>query len=147
MARKDAARKDVEYYLGLSYAVELRQYDDGTWFARMPELPGCMTEADTLEAAIDMIRDAQQEWIRACLQDGTPIPEPKSAQPYSGQFRLRLPRSLHQELAERAEREGSSLNQTVVSLLSRALGTPSTKTRTRQSRACRGRNRKAGQAV
>jgi len=129
MGRSDARgrtmvpeRKDLDYYLKLPYAIELRQYEDGTWFARMPELRGCMTEADTQEEAMEMIRDAQRAWIAACLEDGTPIPEPQHTQPYSGQFRVRLTRSLHQELAERAKQEGTSLNQTVVSILSRAMG-------------------------
>jgi len=144
MARKPPARKALDHYLGLPYAVELRQYEDGTWFARMPELPGCMTEADTLEDVVEMVRDAQREWIAACLEDGTLVPEPRGAQAYSGQFRVRLPRSLHQELAERAEREGSSLNQTVVSLLSRALGTPTTEKPSRRRSVGRARNQKAG---
>lgn len=122
MARKTKERKGVDYYMSLPYAIEVRQYEDGTWFARMPELRGCVTEADTLEEVMEMIRDAQRAWIEACLEDGTPIPEPQHAEPYSGQFRVRLPRSLHRELAERAEREGTSLNQMVVSMLSRAAG-------------------------
>lgn len=138
MARKAAARKacpersrrDVDYYLSLPYAIELRRYEDGTWFARMPELPGCMTEADTLEETMEMIRDAQGGWIEACLEDGTPIPEPRHSESYSGQFRVRLPRSLHRELVERAEQEGTSLNQMVVSVLSRAAGMPPARRRT-----------------
>jgi antitoxin HicB len=127
MAGKVATRKDIEYYMRLPYAIESRQYEDGTWFARMPELRGCMTEADTLQEAIEMVRDAQRAWIQACLEDGTPIPEPRHVQPYSGQFRVRLTRSLHQELAERAKQEGTSLNQLMVSILSRALGMPPTR--------------------
>jgi len=123
MSRTLTKTKDIDHYLRLPYAIELRQYEDGTWFARMPELPGCMTEADTLEQAADGVRDAQREWIAACLEDGTAIPEPQEPHPYSGQFRVRITRSLHRELAERAKREGTSLNQLVVSLLSRAVGT------------------------
>ena len=137
MARRAAERKhgqprEIDRYLSLPYAIELRQYEDGTWFARMPELPGCMTEADTLEEVMEMIRNAQRAWIEACLEDGTPIPEPQRAESYSGQFRIRVPRSLHRELAQLAEREGTSLNQIVVSVLSRAAGTPATSTRTRR---------------
>jgi antitoxin HicB len=129
-ARPERSRRDVAHYLSLPYAIELRQYEDGTWFARMPELRGCVTEADTLEEAMEMIRDAQRAWIEACLEDGTPIPEPQPLPPYSGQFRVRLPRSLHRELAERARQEGTSLNQVVVSVLSRAAGLPRARGRT-----------------
>jgi len=124
MAGKTEERKDADYYMSLPYAIEVRQYEDSTWFARMPELRGCITEADTLGEVMEMIRDAQRAWIEACLEDGTPIPEPQHSEPYSGQFRVRLPRSLHRELAERAQQEGTSLNQMVVSILSRAAGMP-----------------------
>ena len=38
---------------------------------------------------------------------------------YSGQFKLRIPRSLHRLLAEHSQREGISMNQYCVYLLSR----------------------------
>jgi antitoxin HicB len=135
MPRTADNRKKIEQYLALPYAVEVRQYEDRTWFARMPELPGCMTEADTLEEVMAQIKDAQREWIAACIADGTPVPEPRQEHSYSGQFRVRVPRSLHLELAERAKAEGTSINQMVVSLLSRSIASPAP----RPSRAMRGR--------
>ena len=47
-----------------------------------------------------------------------PIPEPDSIEDYSGQFKLRLPRSLHRQLALQSKREGVSMNQYCVFLLS-----------------------------
>ena len=38
---------------------------------------------------------------------------------YSGQFKLRIPKSLHRSLAEHARQEGISMNQYCVYLLSR----------------------------
>ena len=40
---------------------------------------------------------------------------------YSGKFTVRLPKSLHQALVERAEREGVSLNLFVTNALSRTV--------------------------
>jgi antitoxin HicB len=124
MAGRRAERKGIDYYLKLPYGIELRPYEDGTWFARVVELPGCMTEADSAEEALAAIRDAQRAWIEACLEDGTPVPEPEHVPAFSGQFRVRVPRSLHHELADKARQEGTSLNQLVVSMLSRAAGEP-----------------------
>lgn len=45
--------------------------------------------------------------------------EPDSLEDYSGQFKLRIPRSLHRALAEHSQREGISMNQYCVYLLSR----------------------------
>lgn len=44
---------------------------------------------------------------------------------YSGKFTVRLPRSLHQALVDRAEKEGVSLNLFVTNALSRTVATPS----------------------
>ena len=47
------------------------------------------------------------------------IAEPESIEDYSGQFKLRIPRSLHRSLAEYAKAEGTSMNQYRLYLLSR----------------------------
>ena len=55
------------------------------------------------------------------LEEDMPIKEKESNnKEYSGQFRLRLPKSLHKHLAERAKAEGVSLNQFCVYVLSQA---------------------------
>jgi uncharacterized protein (DUF1778 family) len=41
---------------------------------------------------------------------------------YSGKVNLRMPKSLHRDLARRAEKEGVSLNQFMVVALARAVG-------------------------
>ena len=41
---------------------------------------------------------------------------------YSGRVHLRMPRSLHRDLARRAEQEGVSLNQVIVTALARSVG-------------------------
>lgn len=47
------------------------------------------------------------------------IPEPDDLEKYSGQFKLRLPKSLHRQLAEHSRREGVSMNQYCVYLLTK----------------------------
>jgi len=116
------AAKTVEEYLRLPYTIQLRQYEDGTFFADVAELPGCMTEADTAEEAVETIREAMAGWIEVALSEGLPIPEPAGEPEYSGRFLVRTPRSLHRDLVRRARAEGASLNQFVVTTLSRALG-------------------------
>lgn len=41
---------------------------------------------------------------------------------YSGKVNLRMPKTLHRDLARRAEEEGVSLNQFMVVALARAVG-------------------------
>ena len=62
---------------------------------------------------------AKKAWLEAALEEGIQIHEPDSLEAYSGQFKLRIPRSLHRLLAEHSQREGISMNQYCVYLLSR----------------------------
>ncbi|MBI5566334.1 MAG: type II toxin-antitoxin system HicB family antitoxin [Chloroflexi bacterium] len=106
-------RKDLKYYLSLPYTIQITREDETTWFARVVELPGCFTEGDTPEEAADMIQDALAGWLEIALEDGRPIPEPQTAETYSGRFVVRVPRTLHQQLVEAAAQEGVSLNQLI----------------------------------
>ena len=106
--------KTVDDYLKLPYTIEVFRddnEDDPGWVARVAELPGCLTQADTFEELGEMIEDAMRGWIEIALEDGTPVPEPRPEEAYSGKFVVRVPRSLHRRLVEQAEVEGVSLNQ------------------------------------
>ena len=84
-----------------------------------PDLPGCITCGETIEAAVANAVDAKKAWIEAALEEGIEIHEPDNLEDYSGQFKLRIPRSLHRSLAEHSKREGISMNQYCVYLLSK----------------------------
>lgn len=107
--------KDLAYYLTLEYPYTVTP-DEDEWFVNYPDLSGCMT---VVEAAADipaMAQEIKELWLETALEEGFDIPEPVTAE-YSGKFVLRLPKSLHQSLAHRAEQEGTSLNSYVVHLL------------------------------
>ena len=55
----------------------------------------------------------------AAIEEGIEIPEPVSPDKYSGQFKLRIPKSLHYSLAEHAKMEGISMNQYCLYLLAK----------------------------
>lgn len=111
--------KTIDYYLNLPYKLEIvPDIDEGGYAAKFPELPGCISVGETLESAINNANDAKREWITAALEEGVTIPEPSSYDDYSGQFKLRLPKSLHKLLADKSKEEGVSMNQYCVYLLS-----------------------------
>jgi len=117
--------KSVEYYMSLPYRVEIYPESEGSGYtALIPELPGCMTCADTLEELWNMIEEAKRGWLELSLEDGDYIPEPApvEVEEYSGRFVVRLPTSLHWQLARRAKQEETSLNQLVVMLLADSMG-------------------------
>ena len=93
--------------------------EEGGFVVSFPELPGCITCGETMESAISNAADAKKAWLEAALEEGIEIHEPDSLEEYSGQFKLRMPRSLHRSLAEHSKREGISMNQYCVYLLSK----------------------------
>ncbi|SRR5260221_4168684 len=117
--------RKVEEYLALPYHIEVVYDASGEapgWFARVVELPGCMTQAESREEVLAMIQDAMRAWIEVRVEDGQPIPQPLTDETYSGKFVVRVPRSLHRQLVEAAERDGVSLNAFVNVALARAAG-------------------------
>lgn len=112
--------KTIGYYMNLPYKLEiLPDLDEGGYVASYPELPGCITVGDSIEDVARNAVDAKREWLIAALEDGIAINEPTSLNDYSGQFKLRIPKSLHKSLAENSKREGISMNQYCVYLLSK----------------------------
>ena len=111
--------KDFNYYMSLNYRIEVLKAEEGEGYVlHCPELRGCITCAETLEHGFEMIEDAKKCWFTACIEDSIPIPEPSHSDDYSGQFKLRMPKSLHKTLMERAKQEGISMNQYCLYLLS-----------------------------
>lgn len=109
-------KKNLNYYLNLEYTIRLKKNSDGSFFAEVEELPGCMTEGDTEVEALKMIEDAKVGWIEIALERYLTVPEP-SPDEFSGKFNVRLPKSLHRRLAYRAKEEEVSLNTLVTTTL------------------------------
>lgn len=111
--------RTLNEYLQLPYHLEIvPDVDEGGYAASYPELPGCVTCADTMERAVAQAEDAKKEWLIAAMESGITIPEPDDIEGYSGQFKLRIPKSLHRQLVQQARREGISMNQYCVYMLS-----------------------------
>ncbi len=112
--------KTLNDFMKLSYRMEIMEdTDEGGFVVSYPDLPGCITCGETVEKAVENALDAKKAWLEAALEEGLQIYEPDSLETYSGQFKLRLPRSLHRALAEHSQKEGISMNQYCVYLLSK----------------------------
>ena len=110
--------KTIEEYLALPYKMEIiPDLDEGGYAVNWPELPGCVTCGETLEQAVRNAEDAKYTWLETAIEEGVEIPEPINLDDYSGQFKLRLPKSLHRTLSEQASAEGISMNQYCLYLL------------------------------
>lgn len=106
-------QRDIGYYLNLPYTFQVKRVvDEGKtyYWADVKELDGCHTSGDTWEQAYSELQGVFRTHLEIKLEYGDPIPEPLTDD-YSGKFNLRIPKSLHRKLAERAELENVSLNQ------------------------------------
>ena len=130
----------VDMLLRQPYRMIVQGDAEQGFVALVPELPGCFTAGETPDEAMALLRDAMAAWFETALLDGAVIPPPSpmvsagqairdALAPHSGQLRLRMPRTLHAELAVQAERDGVSLNTLVVTYLARGLGAEHTQSR------------------
>lgn len=63
--------KTLNEYLALPYRMELvKDPDEGGFVVSFPDLPGCITCGETLEAAVANAADAKRAWLQAALEDG-----------------------------------------------------------------------------
>lgn len=69
--------KSLDHYLALPYTIEIiPDEEDGGYVARVRELPGCLTQADTWDELLLMVEDAKRLWLESALEHGDAIPEP-----------------------------------------------------------------------
>ena len=117
--RGDWKLSDVETMEKLMYPFMTRLLlpeEGGGYLIEFPDLPGCMSDGETLEEAIENGKDALQCWIEAAAEDGQVIPEPGSSPTWVQQ----VPTDVHRQLSKRATAEGMSLSELVASILDQA---------------------------
>jgi antitoxin HicB len=111
-------KPSLEYYLNLHYPITLYPDPEGGYVAQIKDLPGCLTQSETLEETMANFNEARELWIETAYEADDNIPLPSNNDRYRRKLLVRMPKSLHRRLAETSEQEGVSLNQYIVSLLS-----------------------------
>jgi len=109
--------KDLKEYLALPFPIEIIP-DEGGYIAAVPDLPGCMSSGKTVNSALRGLEKVKELWLQGRIEAGEQIPEPTKIEDFSGKFVLRIPRSLHRALDHEARKQGVSLNQYLVHILS-----------------------------
>ena len=102
------------------YKIEINKLSDadgGGFLATVPQLPGCMSDGETYEEAVQNVKGAIDDWIKAAKFRGQEIPEPMpyiDEEEYSGRLVIRIPKKLHRELSVNASEQNISLNQLIL---------------------------------
>jgi antitoxin HicB len=112
---------NFEDYKNMEYPNKLEKLspeDGGGYFITYPDLPGCSSDGETIEEAIQMGEDARLCWIETALEQGKEIPLPFSyIENYKGRITVRVPKTMHKDLIEEANEEGISLNQYLIYII------------------------------
>lgn len=111
----------IQEILNAPYSRVLIPDNDG-FSAEILEFPGCFAQGDTPNEAFTNLEEAAKAWISSSLERGLEIPPPASNIGYSGRIALRIPRSLHKRAAQFAGRDGTSLNQFLISSIAAKVG-------------------------
>jgi antitoxin HicB len=96
--------------------------EDQAFIARVPALPGCLAHAGTAEKAAHEAEVAAGLILDVMKEDGRTPPPIDAVADYSGQLRLRLPKSLHEAVSQLATAEGVSINTFMLSLIAEGCG-------------------------
>jgi predicted RNase H-like HicB family nuclease len=103
--------------------------EDGAYLASCPEFPGVATHGDTPEEALAEARVALEAAIEMYEAEARELPATRGLLEHSGQFRLRVPKTLHVQLVQRAEEEDVSLNSYIATVMGAAVGHAEVETR------------------
>lgn len=95
--------------------------EDEGYIATCLEFPTLSAFGETPKIALAEAHIALDLFIEEYKVMNKSLPKPHSLIEFSGQFRVRLPKSLHRQLVEKAESEDVSLNSLLISYLSKAV--------------------------
>jgi predicted RNase H-like HicB family nuclease len=75
--KKDATEQSaLAMYFALQYPVSFYPESDGGFVAEIEDLPGCLTQGESLTEVSDRIEEARRLWIEAAFSYGDSIPLP-----------------------------------------------------------------------
>jgi antitoxin HicB len=105
---------------GYQFTVRPLSADEGGgYLVEYPDIPGCMSDGETVEEAIANGREALRDCLDVFRESGRKLPKPSIE---AAQWRQRLPRTLYARLKKQAEREGVSINSLVTAIIAEAIG-------------------------
>ena len=159
------AQQTVAKQLEVRYHVDVKPERNGDrewWTASVEGLPDCSARGATREEAVERLQPVMESWLSTTLAEARGTPEPNTDEPsadepsadepsadepstdaskhkqsssHSGRFLVRMPRELHGQLAQAAERKHVSLNRFVTDALAASVKSPRQTTTTEQSQA------------
>lgn len=63
-------KSTLDYFVSLKYPISIYPEDEGEYTTLIPDLPGCITQGETLEEVIINIEEARELWIETVYNSG-----------------------------------------------------------------------------
>ena len=95
------------------------------WIAEFVDIFGCVGGGNTAKEALEDALINLEYYLGFAKERGEAIPQPSDYNECNGKIALRIPKSMHRRLVMKADEEGVSLNQLLVSYLAEMLGSKS----------------------
>ena len=78
--------------MNFTYTIQIEPAEEGGYNVFVPALPGCVTQGDTYEEAVDMAQEAIEGFLEALAMAGQPMPtEPQPTARLTTTVRVRKP--------------------------------------------------------
>ena len=97
----------------------LSAQEGGGYLVEYPDIPGCMSDGETIAEVIANGREALRDCLEVFRESGR---KPVKPGIQAAQWRQRLPRTLYAKLTRQAQREGVSINSLVTAIIAEAVG-------------------------
>ena len=69
-----------------TFRIVLRKEPEGVYTAFVPSLPGCLTWGNSVEHALEMVKEAIEGYIAVLKEEGEPVPDDNETLEYSLQI-------------------------------------------------------------
>lgn len=106
-----------------SYQVNWSE-EDGVYIANCAEFPGAQAHGESAEAAIGAMKDVVSIMLKALKDEKEEAPEPIGKKQYNGRILVRVSPDIHRELERKSAYDKTSINQTLLTFISRGLAGP-----------------------
>jgi len=118
-------KKTIEYYLNLpwTYTIKTAKEEEKViYILCVNELSGICTDAETINEAMELIKDAMKGLFELYLENGEEIPEPIDQEKYKGNIAYRTTSRRHYKVAREAQRKNASLSKVIDECIDNSLG-------------------------
>ncbi len=117
--------KNLKYYLKLPWSYTVTTTSEGggktLFIVRVNELPGVVTDAPTIQEAMNLIKEAMKGAFELYRENGEVIPEPVDPETYKGRIAYRTTSKRHARLAQEALVKRVSLSTVIDECIDRQL--------------------------